>query len=315
MTRMTQRGAALLTALVVVALAVIIASAMLWDAHLGQRRTANILFGDQALLYGLAAEDWAAQILRRDRAETETDHLGEAWATPLTGLPIDGGQLGGQLEDLQGRFNLNNLVDSQGVSRPDYVAQFRRLLDALGITAPIQDAIVDWLDADQEPASLNGAEDGHYLRKTPAHRTANRAMSSVSELRLVEGVTPEIYAALEPYVTVLPVYGIAGVDSPTRINVNTAPAPVLMSLSSGIDGALAENLVTLREERPFDSPTDFQGQLGGVQVQANLVTIESYYFRLRSDVAIGTVTLSMYSLLARQGDGSTYPLARSLGEL
>lgn len=308
-----QRGAALITALVIVALALILVTALVWDTHLAVRRAGNIKFFTQAYAYALGAEDWAAQILRRDRQGTETDTLTEAWATPIAGLPIEGGQLGGQIEDLQGRFNLNNLVSetTEGSQvNPVAVQQFRRLLNALGINAPLEPAVVDWLDSNQQANFPGGAEDGDYLRLTPAYRTGTGMMASISELRLIAGVTPEIYAALAPYVATLPLRN-------TAINVNTAPLPVLQSLANGLDPAMLEELIASRQENPFTTPERF---LGAANIQTDnpaeqpLISVTSQYFHLHAVVNIGNITLNLYSLLQRDDAGNTHAVRRVFGE-
>ncbi len=314
-----QRGAALITALFIVALALILVTALVWDTHLAVRRAGNIKFFNQAYAYALGAEDWAAQILRRDQQASgtpPTDTLAEAWATPIAGLPIEGGQLGGQIEDLQGRFNLNNLVHqtANGIEANKItVEQFRRLRDALGITVPVEAAIVDWLDPDQQTTFPGGAEDGDYLRLTPAYRTGTGMMASVSELRLVAGVTPEIYAALAPYVAALPtIYG------PTPINVNTAPLPVLQSLSDKLsDPAILEALITIRQDTPFtDEDAFFNAANIPKEGQDKLpaISVTSEYFRLHAVVSIGNISLNLYSLLQRDPPGNTHAIRRVFSE-
>ncbi len=151
-TGMKQRGIALITAILIVAIATIIATSIYFDGFLYIKRSSNLLLNDQARLYALGAEDWAADILRRDAKESpETDNLGEEWAAELPLLPIDGGTLGGQIEDLQGRFNLNNLIQPDGQINERAFEQFQRLLEGLGLPPQLAGTTADWLDPDQEP--------------------------------------------------------------------------------------------------------------------------------------------------------------------
>lgn len=314
-----QAGVALVTALVVVAIAVVIASAMLWQSQLAQRRSGNIQFQEQGWQYLRGAEDWAGHILRRDAEQDEdSDHLGEAWAQPLAGLPVTDeagttiGELSGRLEDLQGRFNLNNLAFSSGEALERQRNRFRNLLNALEITEPIEYAVQDWVDPDQEPSGLSGAEDGAYLRRTPAYRAANRPMQSVTELRLVAGVSPEIYARLAPHVTALPAF--------TPINVNTASLPVLLSLADVCDPGTLPELAESRLEQPFRQPQEFldacgaeAGRDGGPP--AGELAVQSGFFMLHGELAIGSLRLSLYSLLLRDtASGATRTIARATGD-
>ena len=105
-----QRGVALITAVLVVAIGTMIAVNLMWRGTLDLRRAEAALAADQGLLYVQGAEAWAADILRQDLVDSpDSDNLGEVWAIELPALPVDGGTITGKLEDLQGRFNLNNL--------------------------------------------------------------------------------------------------------------------------------------------------------------------------------------------------------------
>ncbi|MCG8435243.1 MAG: type II secretion system protein GspK, partial [Gammaproteobacteria bacterium] len=86
-----QTGVALITALVIIALGSVLATNIVWDTHIDQRRASNLLSADQALQYALGAEDWVSHIMRRD--DTKIDFLGEDWATELPPLPVEGGQI------------------------------------------------------------------------------------------------------------------------------------------------------------------------------------------------------------------------------
>ncbi|MDH3861123.1 MAG: type II secretion system protein GspK, partial [Gammaproteobacteria bacterium] len=112
------RGVALITALLITALAASVASKLSWDNSLDIRRTMVMLYRDQAIQVAVGSEGWVRSILTDDLAQTQNDHLGEVWATEIPALPIDSdavqGQILGKLEDLQGRFNVNNLIDGNG---------------------------------------------------------------------------------------------------------------------------------------------------------------------------------------------------------
>lgn len=101
------RGVALITALLITALAASVASKLSWDNSLDIRRTMVMLYRDQAIQVAVGSEGWVRSILTDDLAQTQNDHLGEVWATEIPALPIDSeavqGQILGKLEDLQGR--------------------------------------------------------------------------------------------------------------------------------------------------------------------------------------------------------------------
>ncbi|MDH3905759.1 MAG: type II secretion system protein GspK, partial [Gammaproteobacteria bacterium] len=113
-----QRGVALITAILITALVSSVALSLAWDNALDMRRTMTLLYRDQAVHVAMGGESWVQSILRDDLSETDTDHLGEIWASELPGLPVQSdvvqGELFGSIEDLQGRFNVNNLIDQNG---------------------------------------------------------------------------------------------------------------------------------------------------------------------------------------------------------
>ena len=231
--RHRQRGVALITAVLVVAIGTMIAVNLMWEGTLDLRRAESALAADQGLMYGQGAEAWAADILRQDLVDSpDTDHLSEQWAIELPPLPVDGGTITGKLEDLQGRFNLNNLIAADGMESQLARRQFERLLNLVEIDPGLAGAVVDWLDPDTDLRFPTGGEDVVYSDQDPPYRTANAMITSASELMAIAGFDRESYQRLAPYVTVLP--------RGTKLNVNTASDVLLASLSDNIDIATAE---------------------------------------------------------------------------
>ena len=299
-----QRGVALITAMMITALATIVAANLAWDNALDLRRTNVQLNFDQAGLVAIGAEGWVGTILKQDLIDSDTDHLGEIWAVELPGLPIDGGELVGRVVDLQGRFNINNLVDEQGAVSIRDVAQFQRLLAVLDIDPALAGYAADWLDADLEPGFPNGAEDSVYTGKIPAYRTANRRISSTAELAAIEGMTRESMERLLPHIAALP--------GRTAINVNTATPAVLQSLGEDIGPGDVERLLSERESGGFVDITTSFSSLVEAEQMGRLATA-SNYFQLIVVVRIDTVHYMLYSVLERGPNGIVTPILRSIG--
>ena len=136
--------------MLVVTIGTMIAVNLMWYASLDLRRTTSALAADQGLFFLQGAEAWAGDILRQDQVDSiESDHLGEIWAADLPPIPVDGGVISGRVEDLQGRFNLNNLVTPQGEEDELARRQFERLLESLQLDPGIAAIAVDWLDQDR----------------------------------------------------------------------------------------------------------------------------------------------------------------------
>ena len=303
--RRQQSGVAILTAMLVVTVGTILAVNLMWQSTLDQRRTAAALASDQGLMYAQGAEAWAADILRQDLVDSpDSDHLGEIWAAEIPPLPIDGGFIVGRLEDLQGRFNLNNLVTADGKEDEVVREQFERLLSLLDLDPTLAGAVVDWLDPDIDTRFPTGGEDEAYAREDPQYRTPNTMITSPSELRAVVGFDQESYERIAPYVTALP--------RGTTINVNTASEVILASLSDDIDLSTAASLVQERDGADFASVS---ATFEGLVSEDMLPRIDgvSEHFLLTGTVTIGTTTLTMRSLLQRDNSGITRALFRSFG--
>jgi general secretion pathway protein K len=233
-------------------------------------------------------------------------------------LPIEGGTMSGQLVDLQGRFNLNNLgADPQQPSYKVYAMQFTRILElSSGMDANAAQEFVerihDWIDKDTEPSGFGGAEDTENLGMDPPQRTANRLLESPSELLAIRvsrsdatgEATRKAVAGLRKCdcVTTLPAIG-------TRINVNTAPEMMLSALQESATSELA-GFLELRKKTPvrslseltsanvFDANRDF-----AQQSVDSFLSVSTEFVGLRVNAAVGNGHVALYSLIYRGGGG------------
>lgn len=306
-THSSQRGIALVMAIIVVAIGTMIAVNLMWRETLDMRRTEAALAADQGLMYVQGAEAWAADILRQDLVDSpESDNLGEVWALELPPLPVDehGGTITGRLEDLQGRFNLNNLIGSDGKENELMRRQFERLLVLVEADPALAGAVVDWLDPDTEQRFPTGGEDVVYTDGDPPYRTANSMITSASELMAIKGFDRDIYRRLAPYITVLPVG--------TKLNVNTASDVVLASLSDMIDLSTADSLIEQRGDGAFlNIDMTFEGLVEPDMLRE--IDGVSEHFLLTATVTLGSNQLTMRSVLQRDRSGITRALFRTLG--
>jgi len=303
--RQQQRGVAIITAMLVVSIGTIIAVNLMWQATLDLRRAESALAADQGLMYVQGAEAWVADILRLDQVNSpDSDNLAEEWATELPPLPVDGGVISGRLEDLQGRFNLNNLVTADGMEDPIARAQFERLLTLLELDSTLAGVVLDWLDPDIETHFPSGGEDAAYADTDPPYRTPNSMITTASELLAVSGFDRDSYVKLAPYVAALPIG--------TKLNVNTASEILLASLSDDIDLSTAAALIQERAGAEF---IDINATFEGLVEPEVLERIDgvSEHFLLTATVTLGTNQLTMRSVLQRDGSGITRALFRSLG--
>lgn len=306
-----QRGVALITVLLVVAVVTVVTAGMIARQQLSIRSTANQLQVRQAWHYAQGGELLAQSILLRDlrrgQNESPVDHLGEPWAQPLMSFDLEeGGQIRLRIEDATGRFNLNSLVRDE---QPNEAAiqQFRRLLLRLNIDAPYAEQLVDWLDSNQDATGAYGAEDNRYLLLNPPYRTADRALQDVSELRLL-GMTYAHFQTLAPYVSALP--------AEVGLNVNTASALLLSTLADGLSVEAAQSLVEARGATGYRELGTFlqQPALQGQAVAVENLTVSSDYFQVISEVDFAERRQVLVSLLQRGRDGRVRVLSRDLGQ-
>ncbi len=291
-----QRGVVLLTAIIMVALATIVAAAIAFDTGMMARRAEGGNALDQALLVGGGAEALAAfAVTEQLRDGSGVIHGGQLWARPIGPLEVlPGVVLAAQLGDLDGRFNLNHLVDADGVKQEDAMAVFERLLRNLDLEPEWAARMVDWLDVDGQPEPA-GAEDASYSSETPGYRAPNRAITSASELLALRGFGAERYRKLLPYVTALP--------RGSAINLCTASAVLLDALADQRQWSQApEALARNREGGCFPRSSVFQASFTDPQLFARLQQAFSFgetstYFSLRSVTTVGSAQFALYSLL------------------
>ena len=299
-----QSGIALIMVLLVVALVTIIATGIASKQNISTRRTQNLLYSEQGYMYLLGAEDWAKTILVQDSKDNKTDSLDDSWATTLPPIPVEGGTIQGTIEDLQGRFNINNILK---VSNPDQnnIIIFKNLLTEHDIDDGLVDALVDWLDEDLDSTVPNGAEDGIYLSEVTPSRTANRLMASATELTLVKGFDFKKYNEISKYIVALP--------EATKININTANAMQISMLSNQVSLSEAEDIIKNREKSGFKTVDEFLAlnSLKGKTISKEMLSVTSNYFLLKARSVIGSLKSELYSVLYRDSKGEMKVLLRS----
>jgi general secretion pathway protein K len=289
-------GVALLTVMLVLSMAAVAAVAMAAREQIAIRRTGNLLGAEQAYRYALGVEGRFIGLLDSERDAQGVDGPASAWAKPFGPADLGEARIEGRVEDLQGRFNVNNLLSDGQPSALD-VERFDRLLKVLNLPRELRQALLDWLDPDDEPRFPGGAEDEAYLRATPARRAANGPMVSTSELRLIAGMGAEEYERLEPNVVALP--------ERTAVNLNTAPAAVLMALFKDLGEDDAGAFAEARLKEPFvrvDEALVHQA-LAGLEANPAGLAVGSRWFRVHARAESGSGRAELLSVVSRPETG------------
>ncbi len=311
-----ERGIALLTVVLVVSIVTVLATAMASRQQMDIRRAGNLLAIDQLEQYARGAELIALWGLQEDITATkgnQYDTPDEGWAMPVT-WDFDDSSISGQLVDLNRYLNVNNLVDSKGDPVTEEVARMKRLFKALGQDSSLVDALVDWIDPNQQVFGLGGAEDDDYLLMKPPYRAANRAMLSISELHLVKGFTKEVRDELVDDDDNLLLTALPG-ESESKVNVNTAPWQILQASLVGVSDSDAETLAANEYKKLSDFMADpIVNQATNSAKAEALLSVSSDYFRLDGFTTFGNRDLAMYSVLKRDNsNGNSVVIYRSQG--
>jgi len=281
--RTHQRGAAVVTALLMVTLAVVIVSGMLWRQQVQIRSIENQRLTAQAAWIERAAVDWARLILRDDQRRSNVDYLGEPWSVPVAetrlsdflgaGLRTDqAGEtsfLSGRIVDAQARFNLTNLYiwNASGTGRvveidlPSLLV-YRRLLQTLGMNPSLAEPTAQYLVR----AARGASPDGQPVPRPP---------DTAADLLAIPGYNPDMVAALEPFIVFLP--------ERTKINANTAEPEVLAAAIDKLPLDRARELVRQRDRAYFRNTGDISTQLRAVAPQAGstageALEVSTHYF-------------------------------------
>lgn len=307
-----ERGVALLSVLLLVAVMSVMAVTVLDEIRFGVRRAANAEAVGQARWYALGAEALARS---RIGALVRSDAVLTGWSGRAVSYPVEGGLIQARLTDAGNCLNLNSLVQGppEGLRRSDAgVEQFLALAQALGL-APreaemLAAALVDWMDADPLRES-GGAEDEAY----DGYRTGGTLLAEPSELRAIQGFTPQVYARLRPYVCALPT------ADPAAININTLTedqAPLLAMLArEPLSAAAARRVIAARPAAGWAEVADFAA-LPAVQaadIDTGRLSVRPRYFGLQTEVTFGEAEAFASALMETDSAGRVRLAARRWG--
>ena len=305
----SQRGIALITALIIVSIVVNVAVWLIYRQQIDIRQTANVLHLEQAYQYADAIEAWASAVLVRDfQKNKDVDSLDEDWASVLPQIPIKGGSLKAQLKDLQGRFNINNLLDKDDKIIPRQLAILQALLRRLNLDPKLAAVISDWLDKNPVITGNDGAEMDYYLGLNPPYLSADTAMVNSSELRLLKGMDQKNVNVLSPQLATLKTQGV-----PIAINLNTASSEVLVAL--GLNDSLATDLIEQREDNAFKTVDEFfaQAEVGTLIKDRTGLSVKSQWFLLQANIQIDRSRVRLNSILFRDQNGVIRVVQRNYG--
>lgn len=314
----TERGAALVAALMLVALMAAVSVQLIDLSRFAVFRTANASDRAEAYWSALGAREFAeGVILETAREEVLRSDL--PWLREAQVFPIERGTITGRVRDGNNCLNLNALALSQGdtgdvLSGAATVERARAMYDALmraiqappGVAQRLKAQIIDWIDADSRPEP-GGAEDETYLRSNPPYRAANQRFSELEELLALPDMTPELYADLTPWLCVRPS------SAQPALNVNTVRIDQAPLLSAALGGRLgpadAEAVLFRRPPRGYDAVEEFWAdpliarlELEGLEREA--ITVTSRWFEMSVEVEQGDGRFELSQLVELTDGGA-----------
>ncbi|MBV9890963.1 MAG: type II secretion system minor pseudopilin GspK [Rhizobacter sp.] len=308
--RREQAGAALLTAMIIVALVATLAGAMVWQQWRAIQVEAAERARTQSAWILTGALDWARLILREDARNGGIDHLGEPWAVPLaearlsTFLATDQENtddapdafLSGAITDATSHYNLANVVTGNHID-PVELASLQRLCETVGVSADVATRIASGLRDASPPqpaaAPASGAASAPAIPEPPPAADPPLMPRSVRQLAWL-GIDAESLRLLEPYVVLLP--------EKAWVNVNTAPREVLVAAIPNLDLATAERIVQQRQRSPMKSVADVQALAPSLPASSfERLAVSSSFFEVRGRLRLGEVVLEQRSLVQRRG--------------
>jgi general secretion pathway protein K len=343
-----QRGMAVIMAVSVVLL--VTTAAM--ELHVNERTNLLNAAGmrDRFTLDQMAASGvhLAMAILVKDRIDSESDSLQEDWADPETmatlveELSFAKGKLEVKITDELSRIQINALVDFPGATAfnakqhqiwerfaGNLLSIYELLGDELGemeeTDAPtVINSVKDWLDKDDDITSINSAETDYYEELDPPYACKNSPFDHISEVRLVKGVTPELFngiagtMGLSNYITV---YGAEKVEDdkfsyPGKININTAELPVLKVLLPSESEDMAELLIEYREAVSGTQYTNDVTTInwyknvpgfGSIKLDPELISVASDTFRIVATATMDDVRSVATAVVQRKRESDSSP--------
>lgn len=289
-----EAGLALILTLTAIALLVPLILEFFQAMRVEVRAAGNFRDGWKAYYLARSGISFAVALLEEDaRNQGEYDALTEPWALSLPPIPLGDGWVQVSITDETGKLNINPLPTGfRGVSSRVYQGVWRRFLEQQELDPGLVDALADWVDRDQNERIPDGAETFFYQGMDPPYPAKDASLDSLEELRLVRGVTSEVYQKLAPYVTLYS-------DGP--ININTAPLEVLMALSEDLGEVVAQEIVEYRATTPFEQKIQLRDVIGEdlYNQVAPLVTVRSRHFSIRATARVGGVTRTIQAVVRR----------------
>jgi general secretion pathway protein K len=292
-----ERGFALVITLIITALLVALTAEFVDEVYVDTSLGHNFVAGQQASLLASSGVAGGIKLLQLTHANQQYTSLLDRWAQPIN-LEEEQGKLVIAIEEESGKLNLNCML-----TQPTMPEMATRLFKNLELAPDLADALLDWLDLDDDPHG--GAETAYYNRLKPPYAAKNSSLETLEELSLVKGFAGKTFERLQQFVTIYP-------DTPNafaaKININTAPPEVIAALADGMTKELIDRVLEYRKTTPFKQPSELATKIPGLDrvatpaVQA-LTTIKGAVYRIRSIASVRETSRTVEAVVRILGQG------------
>lgn len=304
MRRLQQKsGFALVLTLVVTTLMVAVVVEMIHQVYVDVSLSRGFRDGQQASILAESGVTGGAKLLQMAISNRAYTSLSDKWAEPIK-LDDEVGEITITISEESGKINLNDLVYANGQYQDFTLAALKRIGRRLQMPEDLWGALADWIDSDEQPRS-GGVESPYYRSLKQGYDSHNGKLTTLTELSLVKGFTPEFLNKLGPFVTIWS--DQAGAPS-SKININTAPKEVIAALDDNIDDRMADRILERRQLTPFKSTgelsqvtgldTEVIGRLSG----SSWISVKGSLFKIKSHAKVKDVGRTVEAVV-RLGNG------------
>lgn len=299
------RGFALVITLIVTTLLVALLVEFVNEVYVDTSHSHNFVASQQAGILAESGIVGGMKLLQGSsalRLGEQYSSLLEPWAKPIS-FDADNGTVTISIEEETGKLNLNTATSSNGTPTP-YTLMLNRLLTRLKISTELSEALLDWVDENEQPQP-GGAESSYYGSLKLPYSAKNRRLETVDELALLKGFTPAVLTKLRPLVTA---YGNSNEAEPvSKINVNTADKELLIALDEKMSEDLAQRVLDFRKTKPIKNMADFNSIAGIDAVSpafADKITFGGSVYRIHAEGKVGE-SVAVAEAVVRTGGNAT----------
>lgn len=277
-----QKGSALIITLLLISILVALVVDFVYEVYIDSSSLSNWSNAQQASLIAKSGQNISTLYLKEISLSSYSDQ--QTFEIPSDYDFGPGTALIIKIEDENSKFNINSIIEANGLTNDKNLAALKKLFEFLNINPELALIVADWIDPDSEPR-LSDSEDN----------VKNTFLWSLDELKLIEDIN-DIYDKIKPYITIHKSRN----SLLYQVNINTAELPVLISLHPDMTETLARNIIDERDNFPFESAAQITNVAGMEIIGQKLlgrITVKSSNFRVTTRATVHEITRIIESVI------------------